>query len=141
MTDLIRLVDLTRVADARGTLVAIEGEKDISFPIRRVYCITGVREGVARGFHAHKKLQQIAVCLNGRCRIILDNGVQRESVWLDSPARGLLIGDAIWREMSDFSPGAVLMVLASEYFDESDYIRDYQAFLNHLTNSSKLTPT
>jgi dTDP-4-dehydrorhamnose 3,5-epimerase-like enzyme len=136
MTDLIRLIDLTKVADARGTLVALEGEKDIPFAIRRIYCITDVPRAVTRGFHAHKKLQQIAVCLYGRCRIVLDNGRQREGVWLDSPSRGLLIGDAVWREMSDFSPGAVLMVIASEYYDEADYIRDYQAFLDHLSNSA-----
>jgi dTDP-4-dehydrorhamnose 3,5-epimerase-like enzyme len=94
-----------------------------------VYYIFGTKKSVSRGFHAHLNLKQVAVCVTGSCRFILDNGKQKEEIILDSATKGLLIEDLTWREMYDFSPDCVLMVLASEYYDESDYIRDYQEFL------------
>lgn len=117
------------LGDERGSLVALEAEKTVPFPIQRVYYIFGTKEGVARGFHAHKQLKQVAVCVTGKCRMILDNGTKREEVWLDSPTKGLLIEGLIWREMHDFSEDCVLLVLASEHYDEADYIRNYQDFL------------
>lgn len=93
-------------------------------------------EGVVRGKHAHKKLHQILFCVAGACTVSLDDGKEKAEVRLDQPSRGLLIGPGIWREMYDFTPGAVLMVLASEYYDESDYIRDYQEFLNSQRTTS-----
>lgn len=126
---LIQLLDLPELGDERGSLVAIEELKTIPFQIKRVYYIYGTQEKVARGFHAHKKLQQLAICIAGKCKMILDDGTQREEVWLDSPNKGLLIGNQIWREMHDFSQDCVLLVLASELYDEVDYIRDYQSFL------------
>ncbi len=127
---LIRWVHFPPLGDERGSLVALESEKTIPFAIQRVYYIFGTKEGVSRGFHAHRHLQQVAVCVRGSCRMVLDDGVQRQEAWLDSPTEGLLIGNLVWREMHDFSPDCVLLVLASEYYDESDYIRDYQDFLN-----------
>lgn len=113
-------------------MVALEGKQSIPFDIKRVYYIFGTQPGVARGFHAHKALKQIAVCVVGKCRIMLDNGEEKEEVWLDSPTKGLLIEDMVWREMHDFSDDCVLMVLASEHYDESDYIRDYDDFIRQV---------
>lgn len=118
--------------DDRGSLIALEGKKTVPFDIKRVYYIFGTQRGVARGFHAHFNLKQLAVCLTGKCRMILDDGKKREEVWLDSPAKGLIIGDLIWREMYDFSEDCILLVLASEHYDELDYIRDYDEFLKQV---------
>lgn len=125
---LIKTIEFSPLGDERGSLVALEIEKAIPFEIKRVYYIFGTKAGVSRGFHAHRSLQQVAVCVTGKCRMVLDDGQRREDVWLDSPTKGLLIGDLVWREMHDFSPDCVLLVLASEFFNESDYIRSYDEF-------------
>ncbi|MBQ8868956.1 MAG: WxcM-like domain-containing protein [Oscillospiraceae bacterium] len=114
--------------DDRGQLVAIEQLKDLPFEIRRVYYIYDTLEGVRRGFHAHLNLEQILVCVKGSCKIHLDDGTDTAEVVLDKPYEGLYIANNMWREMYDFSPDAVLLVLASEYYDEADYIRDYDKF-------------
>ena len=85
--------------------------------------------GVRRGFHAHRDLQQVLICVSGSCKIHLDNGRETAEVLLDKPWEGLYISNDMWREMYDFSEGAVLLVLASRHYDEADYIRDYDAFL------------
>ena len=126
---LIKTISFNPLGDERGSLVALEGSKSVPFDIKRVHYIFGTKEGVSRGFHAHLNLKQVAVCVTGSCRFVLDNGKQREEVVLDKSTTGLLINDLTWHEMYDFSPDCVLMVLASEYYDESDYIRDYQEFL------------
>lgn len=129
---LIEIVDLPSFGDERGGLIAIESEQSIPFQIKRLYYIFGTQSGVARGFHAHYNLKQVAVCVKGSCRMILDDGHHREEVWLDSPTKGLIIGDLIWREMHDFSDDCVLLVLASEHYDEEDYIRDYDEFMSEV---------
>ena len=116
--------------DERGQLVALEEFKDIPFEIKRVYYMYDTGEGIHRGFHAHKTLKQILICIHGSCKVLLDNGEEKKIVSLQKPYEGLYIAHNMWREMYDFSPDAVLMVLASEYYDESDYIRDYDEFLN-----------
>ncbi|PIX78859.1 MAG: dTDP-6-deoxy-3,4-keto-hexulose isomerase [Piscirickettsiaceae bacterium CG_4_10_14_3_um_filter_44_349] len=126
---LIKTIDFKPLGDDRGSLVALESNKSVPFDIKRVYYIFGTKEGVSRGFHAHKKLKQVAVCVTGSCRFVLDNGKEKEEIVLDNSTVGLVIDDLIWREMYDFTPDCVLMVLASEYYDENDYIRDYQEFL------------
>lgn len=126
---LINWASFDAIGDGRGQLVALEGNKNIPFDIKRVYYMTGMKPGIPRGFHAHRELQQVAICVSGYCRFVLDDGRRREEVWLDSPAKGLLIGNMVWREMHDFSQDCVLMVLASEYYDEADYVRDYEQFL------------
>ena len=126
---LIKIISFNPLGDERGSLVALESNKSVPFDIKRVYYIFGTKKSVSRGFHAHLNLKQVAVCVTGSCRFILDNGKQKEEIILDSATKGLLIEDLTWREMYDFSPDCVLMVLASEYYDESDYIRDYQEFL------------
>jgi len=121
----------------KGMLSFLEANRDIDFPIRRVYYIYDVAIGERRGFHAHKKLQQVLICIHGSCKILLDDGKDKEIVELTEPAEGLFVGNAVWREMFDFSPGAVLLVLASEYYDEADYIRNYQDFLSYLKEEEK----
>lgn len=123
--------------DDRGQLVALEERKDIPFDIKRIYYIYDTLAGVRRGFHAHKNLQQILICVHGSCKIHLDNGFETEEVLLDKPTEGLYISNNMWREMYDFSPDAVLLVLASEHYDESDYIRNYDTFLKMVHNKEK----
>lgn len=118
--------------DERGQLVALEENRDIPFKIKRVYYIYDTGKGVHRGFHAHKSLEQILICIHGSCKILLDNGNEKKIVPLEKPYEGLYVSNDLWREMYDFSSDAVLMVLASEYYDESDYIRDYDEFLRYV---------
>ena len=118
--------------DDRGQLVALEEAKDIPFKIKRVYYMYDTGEGVRRGFHAHKCLEQILICIHGSCKILLDNGAEKETVVLDKPYEGLYVSNDMWREMFDFSPDAVLMVLASELYDEADYISNYDDFLEYV---------
>lgn len=117
------------IGDNRGSLIALETFQNIPFDIKRVYYIFDTLSGVSRGFHAHRDLKQILVCVKGSCRILLDDGKHKKSITLDNPQTGLLIEDLVWHEMHDFSEDCVLLVLASEYYDESDYIRDYDNFL------------
>ena len=120
--------------DSRGQLVAAEVGKEIPFDIKRVYYIYDTLTGVRRGFHAHRNLQQILICVHGSCKIHLDNGFDTAEVLLDKPYEGLYISNDMWREMYDFSDGAVLLVLASEHYDEADYIRNYEDFIKLVRN-------
>lgn len=131
---LINWIDFSLLGDDRGSLVALEANINIPFTIERVYYIFDTKQGVGRGFHAHKNLKQIAVCVNGKCRFVLDNGKEQQEVWLESPTKGLFIDDMVWHEMYDFSEDCVLLVLANEHYDEGDYIRDYDEFLEVLKN-------
>ena len=115
--------------DDRGMLVALEEYKDIPFEIKRVYYMYDTKKNVHRGFHAHKSLEQILICIHGSCKVLLDNGTEKKIVKKKKPYEGLYIANNMWREMYDFSEDAVLMVLASEYYKEEDYIRDYNEFL------------
>lgn len=128
----IKKIELTPHGDERGLLVAAEANKDIPFEIKRIYYITGAAHDIRRGFHAHKKLEQLLICVNGSCKVLMDNGSEREDVLLDKPNVGLYVGNNTWREMYDFSPNAVLLVIASEYYDESDYIRNYDEFIKYV---------
>ncbi len=132
---LFNWIHLPILNDHRGSLVAVESSETISFEIRRVYYLYGIKPGAARGFHAHEKLQQVAICLKGKCRLVLDDGIVREEAWLDSPSKGLFIKELVWREMYDFSEDCVLLVLASDHYDEADYIRDYKEFLAKANHS------
>ena len=115
--------------DERGQLVAIEALKDLPFEFKRVYYIYDTKDGVRRGFHAHYDLEQILICVNGSCKIHLDNGFETEEVLLDKPSEGLYIANNMWREMYDFTKDAVLLVIASRPYEESDYIRNYDDFI------------
>jgi len=125
----VKLYDFPPHGDDRGQLIAIEEMQDIPFDVKRIYYIYDTLPGVRRGFHAHRNLQQILICVSGSCKIHLDNGFDTAEVLLDKPNVGLYISNDMWREMYDFSEGAVLLVLASQYYDEADYIRNYDAFI------------
>lgn len=127
-----KIIDFSKHGDDRGMLIALEKSKEIPFDIKRVYYMYDTKPGVRRGFHAHKSLKQILICIHGSCKIHLDNGKEIEEVTLDKPYQGLMMPDNTWREMYDFSSDAVLMVLASEVYDESDYIRDYNKFIEYI---------
>ncbi len=118
--------------DEKGSLISLESNKNIPFDIKRVYYIFGTINGTRRGYHAHKNLRQVLICVSGSCKILLDNGKKTE-ILLNSSDQGLLVESLIWREMFDFSADCVLMVLADNYYDEEDYIRDYQEFLDYIT--------
>lgn len=122
--------------DERGQLIALEENKEIPFKVKRVYYIYDTANGVRRGFHAHKNLEQILICVHGSCKIHLDNGYETEEVLLNNPNIGLYISNNLWREMYDFSPDAVLLVLASELYDERDYIRNYNDFLEFVKENN-----
>ena len=126
---LINIIKLSSLGDERGSLVSLEAKKSVPFEIKRIYYIFNTQENVARGFHAHKELKQLAVCVSGSCQFTLDDGTNRESIILDDPMQGLLIDRMIWREMHDFSNNCVLLVIASQHYCEDDYIRNYQSFL------------
>ena len=130
------LINFDIKGDERGSLIALENNKNIPFEIKRVYYIFGTKNGVRRGFHAHKKLKQVLVCVSGSCEILLDDGKEKIEILLDNPNKGLLIDSMIWREMFNFSSNCVLMVLADEVYKESDYLRDYQEFKNYLNKNS-----
>lgn len=129
---LIKLIEFKNLADERGGMVALESNRSVPFEVKRVYYLFGSSPGVSRGFHAHRSLQQVAICVHGSCRMVLDDGVRREEVRLGSPCTGLMIGDRVWREIHDFSPDCVLLVLASAHYDESDYIRSYDDFVSEI---------
>ncbi|GGC56904.1 sugar 3,4-ketoisomerase [Marinobacter halophilus] len=128
----VKMFDFRRLGDDRGSLVAIEANNNTPFPIQRVYYIYGSESNVARGFHAHKVLQQLAVCVAGKCTMLLNDGNTKVEVVMNSPTKGILIEPMVWHEMHNFSPDCVLLVLASEHYDESDYIRDYEEFLKQV---------
>jgi dTDP-4-dehydrorhamnose 3,5-epimerase-like enzyme len=123
------LIEFKSFGDERGSLVAIEKGNNSPFEIKRVYYIFDNMKAVDRGFHAHIKLKQIAIAISGSCTFIIDDGKKREEILLDNPTKGLLIEGLTWREMKNFSKNCVLIVLASEPYDENDYIRDYEHFL------------
>ena len=124
-------IDLRKISDPRGNLTPIEGGADIPFDIKRVYYLYDVPGGESRGAHAHKELQQLIVAANGSFTITLDDGKKKNVFTLNRPYQGLLIVPGIWRDLDDFSSGAVLLCLASEHYDAADYIRDYDEFLEY----------
>jgi dTDP-4-dehydrorhamnose 3,5-epimerase-like enzyme len=124
------LIDFKTLGDNRGSLIAIEEEYNAPFDIKRVYYIFNTKKDVIRGYHAHINLNQIAIAVKGSCTFVIDNGKTREKIKLNNPNQGLLIEGLIWREMHNFSEDCVLVVLASERYDENDYIRDYQEFID-----------
>ncbi|KTS25996.1 MULTISPECIES: sugar 3,4-ketoisomerase [Pantoea] len=126
----VELLPLQIHGDERGSLVSLERDTNIPFEIRRVYYIFNTKKGVTRGYHAHKELKQVAIALKGSCEFLLDDGKERVKIFLNNPSQGLLIDSCIWREMSNFSEDCVLLILASHEYDESDYIRDYNYFID-----------
>lgn len=117
------------LGDHRGQLVAIESQRDVPFEVKRVFYIFGTQPGVPRGQHSHHKTRQYLIAVNGSCKVTLDDGKQKITYDLHQPNIGLLQDALVWGSMHDFTPDCVLLVLASEHYDEADYIRDYDDFL------------
>lgn len=115
--------------DYQGRLVALEELRDVPFDIKRIYYIYNTLEDVIRGRHGHLALTQLLICLRGSCDVVLDDGRRKERVRMDKPSYGLLIKPMTWREMHHITHDCVLMVLADAYYDEADYIRDYDDFI------------
>lgn len=124
-----KLIDLPKIADPRGNLTFIEAGRHIPFPIKRVYYLYDVPGGSHRAAHAHKALHQFMIAMSGSFDVSLDDGVAKKKFHLNRSYYGLYLPPMMWRTLDNFSSGSVCMVLASEYFDESDYYRDYQKFL------------
>lgn len=124
----IKIVNIPKIEDPRGNLSVIEKEV-VPFEIKRVYYLYDVPAGAERGGHAHKKLQQFLVALSGSFDVILNDGKQEKTVTLNKPYQGLLITNGIWRELKNFSSGSVCLVVASDVFEEADYIREFDEFL------------
>ena len=125
---LARFVEFAVKGDELGWLVALESDRNVPFPIKRTYYIFGTQPGVRRGKHAHRKLRQLMICLTGSCKVTLDDGRLREDVTLSRNNQGLFIDPLVWHEMYDFSRDCVLLVLADDWYDEADYMRDYLVF-------------
>ncbi len=128
----INIIELPRVSDPRGNLTFAEEQQLVPFDIKRAYWVYDVPAGESRGGHAHKRLQQLVIAVNGSFTVTLDNGYERRSVLLNHPWQGLVIDVNTWRTLDDFSSGAVCLVLASEHYDEDDYIYDYEEFLKYI---------
>ena len=126
----VREITLPQIHDPRGDLTFVEGGNHIPFDIRRVYYLYNVPVDSERGGHAHRDLEQVVFALSGSFRMKIDNGQTKSEYWLRDPRKGLHISRLIWREMDAFSQGAVCMVLASHPYEESDYFRNYDDFLN-----------
>ncbi|EGD0208004.1 class E lipooligosaccharide biosynthesis 3,4-ketoisomerase WlaRB [Campylobacter jejuni] len=129
-----KLLNFNNLSDIRGSLIALENNKEIPFEIKRVYYIFNTDPNFPRGAHAHKNLEQVLIMINGSCDIILDDGKNCEKIYLNRPDIGLYIGKNIWREMRNFSCNAILLVLANDFYNEKEYIRNYDEFLKVLKN-------
>lgn len=130
MIDKCQILEMPRINDPRGNLTFIEADRHIPFKIQRVYYLYDVPGGAERGGHAHKNLHQLIIAMSGSFDIHLDDGSEKKSIHLNRSYNGLYVCPMVWREMDNFSSGAVCMVLASDYYEESDYFRDYHNFLS-----------
>lgn len=126
-----KLENFTVHGDHAGKLVALEKGIEIPFDIMRIYYIWDTEKTAIRGRHAHRKLKQLIICLAGSCDFSLDNGREKKIFHLNSPTQGLYVEDFVWREFTNFSSDCLVMVLASEHYDETDYIRDYNKFMEY----------
>lgn len=127
----------TKPANEKGSLSFFEASKDIDFEIKRFYYTYGAKVNTQRGGHAHKKLKQLLFCPYGEIKIILDDGQERAEILLDSPEKGLIVEERIWREVIWLKDNSVLCVAASDWYDESDYIRNYDEFIAFLKNEAR----
>ena len=124
-----KIINFKVMGDDRGSLIAFEENQNVPFDIKRVFYIYGTQVGIPRGQHSHYKTKQLLVAVNGGCKVTLDNGMKKETYTLNKPNVGLLQESLIWGTMHDFSHDCILMVFADTYYDDSDYIRSYDKFL------------
>ncbi|MBQ7617397.1 MAG: FdtA/QdtA family cupin domain-containing protein [Desulfovibrio sp.] len=129
-----KLEDYKIYGDHAGNLVALEQGEHFNFDVKRIYYIWGTERNAIRGRHAHRNLKQLIVCLKGSCVFKLDDGKKVETFTLDRPTLGIFVEDFVWREFTDFSPDCIVMVLASEHYNATDYIRDYNEFLREVND-------
>ena len=134
VTSLGKIISLQKVVDPRGNLTVAQGMKDIPFHVARVYWTYDVPSGTSRGGHAHKHCREFVIAVSGSFTVTLDNGHEKKSFLLNHPYQGLLIETDIWRTLDDFSSGAVCLVLDEKTFDEADYIRNYDDFIDYLNH-------
>lgn len=130
--DQCRIIELPKIEDPRGNLSFVEGGRHIPFDIRRVYYTYDVPGGARRGAHAHKELEQLIVAMSGSFDVVLNDGFTEQRFHLNRSYFGLYVCPMIWRDIDNFSSGAVCMVLASSFFEEDDYYRDYEVFLKQV---------
>ena len=126
------LIDFPKITDPRGNLTVAQAHTDVPFAVKRAYWVYDVPGGECRGGHAHKLCKEVLIALSGSFHVTVDNGEEQKTVLLNHPYQGLLIDTDVWRTLDDFSSGAVCLVLASEPFDEDDYIREYDDFLHYV---------
>ncbi|MEM4723814.1 MAG: FdtA/QdtA family cupin domain-containing protein [Candidatus Hadarchaeum sp.] len=127
--DHCRIIELPKISDPRGNLTFIEANRHIPFEIRRVFYLYDVPGGADRGAHAHKALQQLIIAMSGSFDVVLDDGTKKKRIHLNRAYYGLYLCPMVWSYLDNFSSGAVCMVLASDFYDESDYFRDYDSYL------------
>ena len=123
------LIDLPKITDPRGNLTVAECAGGVSFPIKRVYWVYDVPGGESRGGHAHRRCEEIIIAVSGSFDVTIDDGTHSRTYHLNHPYQGLYVSTGMWRTLNDFSSGAVCLVLASEPFEEEDYIREYDTFI------------
>lgn len=135
-----KIINLHKVVDPRGNLTVAENGRDIPFNVSRVYWVYDVPSGESRGGHAHKHCREFIIAVSGSFTVTLDNGKDKKTFLLNHPYQGLFVNTNVWRTLDDFSSGAVCLVLAEDPFDEDDYIREYQDYLDYMSASPKVNP-
>lgn len=129
------MINFNAKSDNRGSLIALENLKEIPFEIKRIYYIYDTKPEFPRGAHAHRELEQVLIMMEGSCELVLNDGKNIKNIILNRPDMGIFIGKNMWREMKNFSYGAKLLVLASDFYNEKEYIRDYEEFLRNINDT------
>ncbi|EAJ6871426.1 WxcM-like domain-containing protein [Campylobacter coli] len=130
-----KILNFNAKSDDRGSLIALENLKEIPFEIKRIYYIYNTKPEFPRGAHAHRELEQVLIMMEGSCELVLNDGKNIKNIILNRPDMGIFIGKNMWREMKNFSYGAKLLVLASDFYNEKEYIRDYEEFLRNINDT------
>ncbi|EAI8312666.1 WxcM-like domain-containing protein [Campylobacter coli] len=130
-----KILNFNVKSDSRGSLIALENLKEIPFEVKRIYYIYDTKPDFSRGAHAHKELEQVLIMMDGSCELVLNDGKDIKNIILNRPDMGIFIGKNMWREMKNFSYGAKLLVLASDFYNEKEYIRDYEEFLRNINDT------